>query len=224
MKTIVTLFIALGLSLPATTIASPHKKIDGSGVGNCVFSKAPLSKGGDADYKLETSFKPGDPVHVRCYFGKSVGEFSRDGKLKNSLRAPLDETVAAQAEGPAWYATITWQDDKAKWWHRTRLNYTPSSQESWEQQRFDMIPGGSRDDCDWTMAKFNKPDDCVEFETETQNLGRNLNKTGTYAAEVCVDVFYEKVDKTRITDDLKEVDVREHGLMARGCFTYTVDL
>src|SRR5690606_2754732 len=34
LKTIVTLFIALGLSLPAATIASPHKKVDRSGVGN----------------------------------------------------------------------------------------------------------------------------------------------------------------------------------------------
>lgn len=222
MKHLIVATSALVLALPPTTAnAANYKKIDKGGVGNCIFSSAPMPKGKEDTYKVETSFKPGDDIFVRCYFGKSVAEFAKDGAMKNSLRGPIEATIAAQMDGAAWYSTITWQDDASKWWHRTRHPYIPSETGTWEQQRFD-VPASKSGDCDYRQVKFNSQD-CVSVETETRNLGKNLGKTGKYTTEVCIDVFFDRVDKTKRVNGT-DVDVVEWSPMAKGCFKYTVDI
>ena len=222
MKHLIVATSALVLGLPPTTAnAANYKKIDKNGVGNCIFSSSPMPKDKEATYKVESSFKPGDDIYVRCYFGKSIQDFSKDGRMKNSLRGPIEATIAAQAEGAAYYSTITWQDDASKWWHRNRYAYVASETGAGEQQRFDL-PAKESPDCDYRMVKFNS-NACVSVETETRNLGKNLGKTGTYTTEVCIDVFYDKVDKTKRVN-ATDVDVVEWAPMAKGCFKYTVDI
>lgn len=209
---------------PATASAKGYKKID-KGVGNCIFSTSPLPKDQEDEYKVSSSFKEGDVIYARCYFPKSVKDFAKDeGKMRNSLRQPVEATMAAQAEGPSWYGDITWSDDP-KWNFRTRFPYVESETGGWEQQRFDLPLGTERGDaCDWHMGKFNKPQDCVDLATETRNLGENLHKTGTYTTEVCIDVSFKKVDKTRFVVGEGDVEVIESHPMARGCFKYSVEM
>lgn len=224
MKTLPLALLACAIALPAPTYAASPRQIDKNGVGNCVFSTTELPKGKEDTYKLTTKFKAGDNVHARCYFAKSVKEFTKEGKQKNSLRGPIEATIAGQAAPAGWFATITWSDDKSLWWHRSKMIYVESESGHWTEQRLDQAPPLGNDWCSWKMNKFNKPDDCVDFTTETKNLGAKLKKTGKYDAEVCVDLFFDKVDRTKIGDNLKEVDVIEAVPMARGCFNYAVDL
>jgi len=213
---------ALALSAPPAS-AKVYKKID-KGVGNCIFSSAPMPKDKEDEFKVASSFKAGDDIYVRCYFGKTVKEMSLDGKLTNSLRGPVTSDIGSSRDVPAWYAAIVWGDDKANWWYKNTMVYTESTQGTWLQQRFDQPFGGTKETCDWKMAKFDQPDNCVDIEKETRNLGAKLNKTGTYTPEICIDIYYEKVDKTKITTGLKEVEVVESMQMAKGCFNYTVEL
>jgi len=228
MRTVAALLVTLGLLAAGERQASAQdkvRKID-KGVGNCICSTGELPLHKESTYKLTSDFKPGDTVHVRCYFPKALREIATDGKLKNSLRGPISTGVAAIGLKPAWYATLAWTDDRTTWWHLARINYVESANGSWTEQRFDQPPGGSKLDksaCDWRMGKFDKPNECVDIETETRNLAAKLKRSGTYRTEICVEVFYEKVDKTKEVRH-EELDVVERPVISRGCFQYTVDL
>ena len=84
----------------------------------------------------------------------------------------------------------------------------------------DFIPGDSLDNCDF---KNTTQDGCTNLEQETKNLGKALDKTGTYKTQICVDVYFDKVDRTKIVGG-REVDVPEARRISIGCFDYTVSL
>lgn len=211
------------ISVTGIAEANPHKKIT-NGVGNCIFSAGEMPKDKFGTWKVASKFKAGDAVYMRCFFPKALKDFAKDGKMKNSMRAPIEESISAQgSEYPTYYASITWQDDKSKWWHMANQSYVESETGTWTEVRFDQPYGdaATKDTCSFKLAKFNKPEDCVSLETESKNLASMLKKTGTYNAEVCLDVYAYKVDKKK-TVNLKTVDDIQNLPMARGCFTYSV--
>lgn len=222
-KAATALTIALVSLLGARADANPHKKIS-KGVGNCVFSAGAIPKGKFDEWKLTSRFKAGDAVYARCFFAKSLADFAKEGKMKNSMRGPIEATVAAQAEEPRYYAQLTWSDAADRWWHRAIQVYVESDVGHWEEVRFDQPAGAeaTKDSCSFKNAKFDRPDECVDLAAETRNLGSYLKKKGAYEGEVCLEVYLHKVDRTK-TVDLKTVDDVVALPMARGCFTYMAD-
>jgi hypothetical protein len=205
--------------------SAQYRKIE-DGVGNCIFSKSVLGFHKESTFKVTSEFKAGDEVHVRCYFPKHLKEIAQDGKLKNSLRGSLASGAAAIGVKPVWYATMYWSDDKTTWWHTAIFNYIESRDGDNTEQRMDQPPGGAKLDksaCDWKMGKFKLPNECVDIERETRNLGAKLKRKGKYRTEICVNVFYEKIDRTKMIN-FKEHSIVENPTFSRGCFNYTVDL
>ena len=217
-----TVVVSLLVAAPGAD-ANPHKKLT-KGVGNCVFSAGAIPKGKFDEWKLTSRFKAGDAVYARCFFGKTLAEFAKEGAMKNSMRGPIEATVAAQAEEPRYYAQLTWTDAASRWWHRAIQVYVESDVGSWDEVRFDQPAGdeATKDSCSFKNAKFDKPDECVDLATETRNLSSYLKKKGAYEGEVCLEVYAYKVDRTK-TVDLRTVDDVVALPMARGCFKYRVD-
>ena len=80
-----------------------------------------IPKGKFDEWKLTSSFKAGDAVYARCFFAQSLADFAKEGKMKNSMRGPIEATVAATS-----FMSRTVKSDGSPAWIRRRVRISAS--------------------------------------------------------------------------------------------------
>lgn len=217
----ITLFAVFGLaaltasaSAELTQKRSKHRKIQ-DGIGNCVFSSAPLPFDKEDRYRVETRFATGDAIYARCYYPERIADMKSEGKLKSSLRGMAGKL------GPmpqAYYeARIQWTDEPLR--HHVKTVAHKARYDTRDQMLMYLFEDR---DCDFTMAKFGKPGECVDVDRETRNMARTTGQSTPFTTEICVSVSFDVVDETRVNPaTLQQEDVKGVHEMARGCFEFT---
>lgn len=211
-------FVLVGASAASAaklTSPSKHRKVT-KGIGNCVFSKAPLGFKKDASYKLSTDFKVAGDIHVRCYLPKILKDFMKIGKLKSSLRGMQRNGVGP----PKQYFLTRLQFEEPIRNFESLMTYS-SSIEHRDQVRLDMPVSGSPPDCDFDMGKFNKPKECANVNDEVKYIAQAKKSKLPFKSKVCVYVEFQYVDQKVRNKKLELVDRMMNQVMAKGCFNYT---
>ncbi len=222
MKRITTALLAafslVALTTPAsadlTQKNSKHRKIE-DGIGNCIFSSKPLPFDKEGRYQVETRFETGDAIYARCYYPERIGDMKTEGKLKSSLRGmagklgPMPQTY--------YEARIQWTDEPLR--NHVKTVVHKAKYDTRDQMLMYLFEDR---DCDFTMAKFGKPDQCVDIDRETRNMAKTNGKAARFTTEVCVSVSFDVVNETRVDPaTLVEEDINAVHEMARGCFEFT---
>lgn len=192
---------------------SKYRKIK-KGIGNCVFSTKGLGFKKEASYKLKKSFKEPEEVHARCYFAKQLKEYASKtyGKIDNSLMGMAPRTGAGPAKK---YFTGRLQfAEPMRQYNVTFL--IDSNNINWDQVRLDMpLTGRGKQDCEFTMVKFKKPNKCANIANEVRYMKKKTSK-------VCLYIEFDKVDKKVFKRGKGWVKKRQFHVLAKGCFDYTV--
>jgi hypothetical protein len=231
-----TFFTRLGLASGMLLIAaaaqaavdpSPHRKVDAQGVGNCVFSTNELSRGEDSSYKLTNSFKAPQSVHARCYFPKTLDNYSSAGKFANSMRDTHEYWTSLMIQRPDGLTVID----------RGLYDFDGT----WDQQRFDI--DGTAENADFGLKGSEaerygasvKSTDTSEMSLNLPNYVKALAVAANkfpYTAKFCMDVYtdiadsvheeskYDDFSKKWIT---KQVPQTKSYIISRGCFDYTIN-
>lgn len=228
--------MALGLVLMAgsswaAVSSSPHRKVDGKGIGNCVFSTAVLSKNQDSSYQLTNSFKAPQEMHARCYFPETLESYKKVGKVFNGMRDKNQYWASISVKaGNGSYFTI----DES-------LYEFDGSNDKWDQQRFDVdgTVAGSDFFVEESQAHrfgaLDKRDNGLEYALHLPNYVKAMADSAgkyPYTANFCMDVYtvmadetqeetkYDERNKKWIT---KQVPIMKSHIISKGCFDYTVN-
>ena len=206
------------LAIPAqaelTQKDSKHRDIQ-DGIGNCIFSSQPLPFDKEDRYEVETSFQTGDKVYARCYYPSRIGDKKSEGKLKNSLRGMAGKV--GPIPKPYYEARIQWTDEPLR--NHTKVVVHKAKYDTRDQILMYLFEDRH---CDFTMAKFGKPDQCVDIDRETRNMAKTNDESTPFTTQVCVSVSIDVVNETKVDPKtLGEYDVKAVHELARGCFDYT---
>lgn len=214
-------------ALAAVKDASPHRKVDGKGIGNCVFSTSELSKGQDSSYTLSNSFTAPQSVHARCYFPDTLDAYTKVGKVFNSMRDENQYWTSLMIKGQGGLVVID----------RGLYEMNPT----WDQQRFDI--DGTAENADFGLdesesARYGalvKSSDTSEYSLNLPNYVKAMAAAAgkyPYTASFCMDVYtdiadsvqtetkYDDFGKKWVTKDVPQV---KSYIISRGCFDYTIN-
>ena len=191
---------------------SKYRKIQ-RGIGNCVFSNKPLGFKKERRYRLKKSFKKPDNVHVRCYFAKTLKEYSsrRYGKIDNSLMGMRPRRGGGP---PSRYFRARLQFEQPIRYYERKLTFS-RGQYGWDQVRLDMPLKGSKDDCEFTQFKFKRPNTCANIAEEVEAMKKRSSR-------VCVYIEFDKVDRKIWKRGKGWVKKHQFHILAKGCFRYRV--
>lgn len=199
-----------------------HRKIS-KGVGNCVFAKAPLTKGKEAEWPtLEKKFASDDDVHARCYWPKKLSEFQKLGKAANELRdAPSRYRIALQVKAPE-------LKGKAKRKKKPKKAKAGDGEKKLVALGKQIVRVSSTGELDWTERGYNLTskvrkclfppeygmDKCLDLSAMLIEQSSLVGKSIPYTADVCLSTFIVYED---VTGGEKEK------LLSEGCFEYTAN-
>ncbi|MBF2054235.1 MAG: hypothetical protein IGS03_12360 [Candidatus Sericytochromatia bacterium] len=218
-----------GNAFAGITNPSPHRKVDGKGIGNCVFSDTELGFKQDSSYKLKSSFTASETVHVRCYFPQTLQEYKPLGKVLNELKENEQYWASLSVKGSNGYFTIDEMLFKVNKWES-------------DQQRFD-ITGDASGDFGYEISRESEArrfgatvrnEDAGYYAVNLANYVKAMADSAgkyPYSANFCVDVFVKVADDTKTVEKINErTKLREwvnepiikQYLMAKSCFDYTI--
>lgn len=221
---------------PASAQASPLRKVDAEGIGNCVFSPQELPKGGEgtAPYKaIRSDFNEGESVHIRCYWPKKLAAYRAAGKIFNEIRDKNQYSyalywMAPGVDGAPPYETF--MQDMA--------SADASEAMAWDQQRFDLYD--DHPDCDVrvqddklkSMYGVTSPHRCLSLSAYARKQRQTPAGAGLETFRFCFRQYVEVADDT-VTwsgrDSSDPLRLRTHRttennirqvVIARGCFNY----
>lgn len=218
---------------PASAQASPLRKVDAEGIGNCVFSPQELPKGGEgtAPYKaIRSDFNEGESVHIRCYWPKKLAAYRAPGKIANEIRDKNQYSFSISwmmpAEGGSGYIERELQDMASE---------DAAGAFGWDQQRFDLYD--DHPDCDIKVRDgqlkrdygVTSPNRCLNLA----NFARSFTlvsglKTLRFCFKQYVEVAdtvgtykgYDSSDPTRRRMQTSQLTEYYPHVIARGCFNY----
>lgn len=227
MALMATLILSATAAGAAISQPSPHRKVDAQGIGNCVFGASELSYQKDSSYQLLTQFTAPQTVHVRCYFPKTLQEYTSNGSVYNSLR-----------DRDLYWASIGFKGEQGTV-RLTASTYGMTNPAS-DQQRFDI--DGTAENTDFGLRSFADSYGATAFRQKTTDYAMNVGnyvkamahsaKKYPFTASFCVDVYTKIADKSQQETKYDEygkkwvtrdVPIEKDFLMARGCFDYTIN-
>ena len=236
-KILVRLALTAGMTLIATQTmaaiqsASPHRKVDSQGIGNCVFSRSELGFQKDGSYQLTTKFTAPQAVHARCYFPKMTKEYESLGKVYNSLRDKREKYASFNVKG----SHGLFQIDSMKFTY-------DANNADWDQQRFD-ITGAAESDFmlyDRDATRFggvvkNAASTAGGLSLDLGNYVKSMAESDgkyPYTAKFCMDVNISVADDTKTVEkwdsnhqnrEWVKVPVYKTHALAQSCFDYTIN-
>jgi len=198
-------------------VAQNHQyRVIENGVGNCIFANAPLQLGKEAQYKgVAQKFKTGDLIEARCYFAKTLNEFSSLGRLRNSLR-----------EGK-YYSLLLVHSPKYRT-NQTVKKIAPwiydANKKTWNQGRHVFDPNDRY--CDFKDS-HGSPAGCVDLDKSVRELASMEKASLPYTGRVCLTTYIKIADNETHTVNWNENTVTSAAavgtkVLAEGCFDYTV--
>ena len=224
------LTLLAGTGFATIKVASPHRKVDSQGIGNCVFSTSELGFQKDGSYKLTTQFTAPQEVHSRCYFPKMTKEYESLGKVYNSLRDKREKYASFNVKGSHGLFQIdsmkfTYDDDNA----------------DWDQQRFDITGTADSDFMlyDRDATRFggvvkNAASTAGGLSLDLGNYVKAMAESDgkyPYTAKFCMDVNISVADDTKTVEkwdsnhqnrEWVKVPVYKTHALAQSCFDYTI--
>lgn len=211
----------------AITHASPHRKVDVQGMGNCVFSAARLADQQDGSYQLTSVLNAPQPVHARCYFAKALYEYKSQGKDYNSLR-----------DKNQYWAALSLKSDNGSMKRLADSSYTMQQPEA-DQQAFTI--DGTAENTDFGLRSYPAKFGAKNYRKKTEDYAINMayyvkalahaGQKYPYTAHFCIDVYTKVADQSQQEtkyDDLgqkwvtKNIPLEKDVVIARGCFDYTI--
>ncbi len=223
--TIVTsLAVLFSASTVLATLVTPEsvfRKVDGFGVGNCVFSSTPMPFMKESTYDVKTEFNSSDkPVEIRCYFGQKVGEHTAKGAFYNSLR---DENEYFN------YLTIEEPDGGDTFYERLGVYHPSGKSIDWDQMRMGIQPNGPIN-CNWDADDKLGTDGCMDIDKQVTALAAKKGASLPYTAEVCISMYYKWTnDYEEVWDDFRNSWKRQRTrvspqyMAGPNCINYTVE-
>jgi hypothetical protein len=227
------LAMALSLPQPAAAQASPLRKVDADGVGNCVFSPQELPKGGEgtAPYNaIREDFNEGESVHIRCYWPKKLAAYRTDVKIFNEIRDKNQYSFALY-----WMMPGVDGGAEVERFVQDMASDDATGAFNWDQQRFDLYDNNP--DCDIKVQDgklqsdygVTSPYRCLSLANfaRTFSLAQGLkslrfcfkqyvevaDRTATYTGLDSSDPWRRRTVSTTMNDTYKLV-------LAQGCFNY----
>lgn len=218
---------------PAAAQASPLRKIDAQGIGNCVFSPQELPKGGEgtAPYRaIKTDFTEGESVHVRCYWPKPLSAYRSAGKIANEIRDKNQYSF-----GLFWMAPFTDKPGYDERLLQDMASEDAASAMSWDQQRFDLYDNNP--DCDVKVQDgelkrqygVTSPHRCLSLA----NFARTFTQArGLKSLRFCFKQYVDVADQTatytgrdssdplRLRRSSRTMNDTYPVVIAQGCFNY----
>lgn len=229
MATVLGVSLLAGSAFAAISTPSPHRKVDGKGIGNCVFSGAELGFKQDSSYKLKSSFTASETVHARCYFPQTLQDYKPLGKVLNELKENEQYWASLSVKGSNGYFTID------------EMMFTVNKWES-DQQRFD-ITGDATGDFGYEISRESEArrfgatvrnEDAGYYAVNLAHYVKAMSESAgkyPYTANFCLDVFVKVADDTKTVEKfnqrtnqrewVKEPIIKQH-LLAKSCFDYTL--
>jgi hypothetical protein len=225
--------LTLTLPQPAAAQASPLRKVDANGVGNCVFSPQELPKGGEgtAPYKaIKSDFNEGESVHIRCYWPKPLSAYRSAGKIYNEIRDKNQYSFAL-----FWMNPGTDGGHSGEYFVQDMASDDASGALGWDQQRFDLYDNNP--DCDikvhdgklqsdygvtspfrcLSLANFARTFPLAQGQKSLRFCFKQYvevaDRTATYTGLDSSDPWRRRTVSTTRNDDYKLV-------IAQGCFNY----
>lgn len=236
-KFLAQLALAAGMTLISTQtmaairVASPHRKVNADGIGNCVFSTSVLGFKQDSSYHLTTKFTAPQEVHARCYFPKMTKEYVSLGKIYNSLRDKKEKYASINVKGSHGLFEI----------NQMKFTYGPNNAD-WDQQRFDITGKADSDFMlyDRDAQRFggvvkNSQSTVGGYSLNLANYTKAMaesNGNYPYTAHYCLDVTFRIADDTKVVEKwnsdhtqrefVKEPVYKTH-YISNSCFDYTIN-
>lgn len=226
-------FVPLIVPGPAAAQASPLRKIDAQGIGNCVFSPQELPKGGEgtAPYKaIKTDFTEGESVHVRCYWPKPLSAYRSAGKIANEIRDKNQYSF-----GLFWMVPFTDKSGYDERFLQDMASEDASAAMNWDQQRFDLYD--DHPDCDVRVQDerlkdqygVTSPHRCLSLA----NFARTFQPAkGMKSLRFCFKQYVDVADQTatytgrdssdplRLRRSSRTMNDTYPVVIAQGCFNY----
>lgn len=202
--------------------ASKHRKVK-KGVGNCIFSTAELPFGKEGAYKdVKTTFRTGDTVYARCYFGKQLQAFGKKGKLMNELRDErtyrISLAVGAKPKSKRARRMKSKKKSAGATLPTTIIRVKQDGEEEWDQRDFNLDPASKR--C--LFKSHLGTTGCLDFDRAAQELATFTDDTGPFTAELCLSMYVEYANKQTGQSGSSVVEaVRITDPITAGCFDWT---
>jgi hypothetical protein len=221
------LLVAAG-ALAANQAPSPHRKVDTSGVGNCVFSNETLPFQKDSSYKLKTQFSVPEPVYARCYFPKQIQDYKSLGSVYNSIR---DDNR---------YGAELIHQTASNGFTMDQVNQGLNAAENGDQQAFDLA-GTASSDFGYRDRAMAEREGAKEFNEKKNRFILALPKLAKYLSladkkypytiNLCVRTFVtisnqieeeSKYDSSTKKTIITKKPIYKTQTIAKGCFDYTI--
>ncbi len=180
------IFMATTVSAELVTPNSLYREVDGFGVGNCIFSSAPMAFDQESGYTgVQDKFSSDDrPAEIRCYFGSKVGEHRTKGAFYNSLR---DENEYFN------YLTVEEPDGGATFYERLGVYHPSGKSIDWDQMRMGLAANGAVN-CNFKADDKLGSDGCMDIDNQVMALAASKGADLPYTAEVCISMYYKWTD------------------------------
>jgi hypothetical protein len=212
------LSVALIVSVPAVSSAQNSFARIKAGVGNCIFSTAPLGYQKEASYKgVKPEYGTGDvPIEMRCYMEKKLGQLVSLGAMYNQMRDDGDFNN---------YFTIQSIKSGKTHWQMLGRYTTDKTVLGWDQLRMKISSPNGR--CNIKDRGDLGRNGCVDIDAQVKALAQKEGAALPYTASICMSIQLKWSDKykVQISQDGRAVEAKRtrvnQKVLAQSCVKYT---